>query len=198
MTQETRYYFIDNYKRLDRDFCFIESPVEEIRLASWKITDGESIKAEYPEGAAVKMSDRGGRVLSDFIGTKTLCLIVSKRVKELIEGFVQGSFEYLPLSIINHKDRLETEDYFYINPLGSYDCLNYDESEIDYLDGDKDRIIGVDRFVLSRQKMASIPDLFRIKEDPSEYVISQRLLDALRSMDPEPTNLVVEEIEVSE
>ncbi len=193
-----KYYFLETYDRLDRDFCFIDQPVEEIRLASWKIIKGASIEDEYPESAAVRMSDQApGRVLTDFIGNEELCLIVSKRIKELFESIVSCHTEYLPLSIINHKNRVASKEYFYINPIGTLDALNHDQSVIKYLDGDKDRIVRVRKFVLSQKKLSDAPDLFRIKEKPTKYVISQKLLDALRSLDPEPTNLVVKEIKVA-
>ena len=54
-------------------------------------------------------------------------------------------------------------------------------------------MVDVHRFVLDPSKLEDEPILFRIKEEPTEYVISEALLRILR--DEKFTNIFVEEIE---
>ncbi|AZZ95324.1 hypothetical protein EUZ85_02295 [Hahella sp. KA22] len=154
----------------------------------------------YPEDIGVTMSNEfPGRVLTDFIANVELCLIVSKAVKETMVKVNQGPIEYLPLWIYNHKSRLESKDYFYVNPLGTYDVLSLEKSHIKFFE-DTDKVVRVYSYVLSREKLnqPNLPDIFRIKEWPKAYVISQRMLEALQAMNPAPVNLVVEKIEIHE
>ncbi|MDG9669603.1 hypothetical protein ONV78_17835 [Hahella sp. CR1] len=194
------YYFVDEYERLDRDYCFIDFPPKEIHLQSWRLMEGAPISEVYPEDIGVTMSNEyPGRVLTDFIANVELCLIVSKAVKKTMEKVNQGPIEFLPLWIYNHKSRLESKDYFYVNPLGAYDVLDLNKSGVDYYE-DSEKVVSVDWYVLSRKKLnqPNLPDIFRIKEWPKAYVISQRMLEALQAMNPAPVNLVVEKIEIHE
>ncbi len=188
------YYFIDQYERQNDDYCFISDPPQEISLLSSYIMDGTPAITKYPTVVQALMSDeRGGRMLTDFIGNGELCLIVSLAAKTVMEQINRGPVEYLPLSILNHKGRLASADYFYVNPLGAYDCLDYAHSEIEYFE-DTQKVVDVDRYVLCPKKLEQVPDLFRIKEEPTGcYVISQTLLDALQAA--QLTNLVVVPIE---
>ncbi len=78
--------------------------------------------------------NEGGIVLSDFIGNSELSIIVSKEVKVIIEKVCGDSCEYQPLSIKNRKGGIASSEYFYINPIGTYDFLNKKESIIEYND----------------------------------------------------------------
>lgn len=190
------YYRIDVYDRQEPGFCFIDRPPEEIHLLSSYIASGESAAEEYPENVIAKMDpNEGGIVLSDFIANSELCLICSERVKLVIEKLCGDSCEYLPVSIENHKGRIASSEYFYINPLGLHDVLNQSLSEIDRTDdGD---VIDVEKFVLDITKMKDVPPLFRVVEKDSEYFASEVLIDALKKEIPDLTNLNLEPIEVA-
>jgi hypothetical protein len=81
-----------------------------------------------------------------------------------------------------------------VNPLAPRDCLNYKQSVIDYTDDRQ--VVGVDKFVLDPRKLQGAPALFRILEDPREYVVNETLARAFAKADF--TNLLIKEIEVSD
>jgi len=159
------------------------------------ISSGESALSDYPSDVQARMSDeKGGIVLSDIVANKNLSLIVHESVKTIIENNCGQTCEYLPLSIINHKGRVASNDYFYINPLGTHDCLNETASDIGWSDdGD---VIHVSQFVLDKNKVKDVPSLFRIPHDKYVYFISQTLVDAIREVKPDITNLNLELISV--
>jgi len=73
------------------------------------------------------------------------------------------------------------------------DCLDLEKSQIDRCtDGS---VFNIDVIVLDKQKLAHPPDLFRIREDPTVYVISERLADAFAEKGF--TNIVLTELEVA-
>lgn len=191
-----KYYRLNVYRRQDEDFCFIDRPPQEIHTLSSYIMSGVSAWPKYPENVTAKMAiGRGGIVLSDFIGNSELSIIASSEVKNIIQQVCGEHCEYLPVAIENHKGRIASTDYFYINPLGTIDCLNKSLSDIDYTDDGK--VIDVDEFVLDKSKIDQMPDLFRVPEKDSSYFINQRLVDEIRKQKPDVTNLNLEPIEVA-
>lgn len=147
---------------------------------------GESAAAVWPADARCVMSSKlGGMVLADFVSNTLSLLIVHKRVKEIMEKVNRGPTEYLPLSILNHKKRLASTDYFVANPLGTYDVLDLKASDIKRSGAD---VVKVKTFVLDPVKMKRAPDLFRPNESPESYFISKRIATELRKLDPPNTN----------
>jgi hypothetical protein len=98
--------------------------------------------------------------------------------------------EYLPFTLINHKGRIHSTDYFIVNPIGALDCLDKQASTIEYMEDG--RIIAVISYVLDPNKLTDAPDLFRIKEWPRKYVISERLASAFTESNF--TNIILQEI----
>lgn len=190
------YYRINVYQREDPDYCFIDRSPKEVGLLSAYITGGKPAAPEYPENVVAKMDSSGGIVLSDFIGNSELSLICSGRAKSVIEKMCGETCEYLPLSIENHRGRIASSDYFYINPLGIYDCLHQSLSDIRKTDDGK--VIKVYKFVLDKKLLKDVPPLFRVKEDKRCYFASEPLIDALDKAIPDLTNLLLHSIEVSE
>jgi len=189
------YYRINVHRREDDDFCFLTRPPDSINLLSSYIVKGRSASSRYPENVVAKMSpDRGGIYPSDIIANRNLCLIVESEIKEIIQEFCGEHCEYLPVKIENHRGRIEKKNYFYINPLGSFDCLNKEESVIKY--NSEGKVITVKHFVFDQKKMESLPDIFRVKESEKKYFINQRLVDEIKRRLPDVTNFNLEPIEV--
>ena len=121
--------------------------------------------------------------------------MVAKEVQTIIEDFCDHPIEFLPFELYRFNGKLHTADYCIVNPLGTVDCLNYDESKIEYYGKGKDReVIGIDRMVLSLKKLETAAHLFRLKEEPTTFMISEALLR--RFKEHEFTHLFVKEIEI--
>jgi hypothetical protein len=121
-------------------------------------------------------------------------LIVHREVKDVIAEVNEGPTEYLPLRIYNHKKRLASDEYFIVNPLGAQDCLDLSASKIEYM-GKK--IVAVKSIVLDRKKLEKAPDLFRVREDTTVYVASQRLLKRIMMGERTTTNITADVLPVA-
>jgi hypothetical protein len=189
------YYKINLMPRHNPDFCFLQDFPQGVGLNRYKFGKGEAFGDEYPEGARVYMSSKErGMKLPSLIGNIRSMLIVHQGVKETIEKMNKGPTEYLPLQIFNHKKRLASDEYFIINPLGGWDCLDLSASKIDYLDG---KVADVLEIVLDKEKLKRVPELFRIREDTTVYVASHTLMQAVVKGDPKPTNLYIDKLPVA-
>lgn len=175
------------------EFFVFERAGPDLKDTCYKLYDGEPFGDEYPKAARVYMSsDFPGMKLPDFVSNMNGALMVSRKVKESIQAIQKAPTEYLPAVIYNHKKRVASQDYFFINPLGTVDCLHLKKSKIEW---HKKDVVDVEEAVLDKRKLKDLPDLFRVREKPHLYVASWTLVKAWIDMDPRPTNCFVEELE---
>ncbi|OJH39240.1 imm11 family protein [Cystobacter ferrugineus] len=160
-------------------------------MYSHRMGQGHPMGDKYPQNAEWQMSDRyGGTKLASLIASHYL--VVERKLKEVFER-TGVPMECLGFTLYDHKRQVASRDYFLINPLGTFDCLNLEKSEIEYSDETPGEIIGIDKYVLDRNKLRSAPDFFRIKEDPYVYVLSHKLVDELKQLNP--TNVYLTQLE---
>jgi hypothetical protein len=190
----TRYFKINTMPK-DTAFAFTDDEPSGFDKG-YKLSDGDRVlpKDGYPADAHVRMSDAFGRELGGIIGNTQSLLIVSKALKEQIDQVNADPVQILPVSIYNHKNRVASADYFVVNPIGQRDCLDLDESEIEW---DGDDVVALEKPVLSEAKLAGAPDLFRVKEDPSTYVASEHLVRRWIKLEPRPKNVLLIELTVA-
>jgi hypothetical protein len=186
------FFILSTLAHSDPESCFLKDPPEGTDEWTHRMAKGHSMRDVYPRDARVFMhKSKPGFGLPSIVGNTQMFLIVDAKVKAAIEASNVAQIEYLPLSIFNHKRRLASADYCIVNPLGSFDCVDLEASEIEWLEGD---IVGVDRYVLDGRKLERAPDLFRIREDPSVYVVSGNLAERLRALPA--SNLSLTKLEV--
>lgn len=114
-------------------------------------------------------------------------------VKAVLEPHAQ-QVECFPFQLINHRGRLHSEAYWIINPLDFVSCLNPGLSRITYSAKDPGMVVTLDEAVFDAQETANCPDLFRLKEDPRTYVISDAIAAEMQRQ--QFTNIFLEDIKV--
>ncbi|NVJ09699.1 hypothetical protein HUW63_31305 [Myxococcus sp. AM001] len=186
------YYLILPMSRENLNYCFVDNYPEGLGLIDYKIGHGEPLGADYPMDARVYMTERyKGMQVPDLVENTCGMRIVSRRVKEVFERVNQSPVEYLPVAIYNHKKRVASTDHFIVNPLGTVDCLNLEASEIEYHNG---KVVSVDNPVLDPAKVETAPHLFRMREHSYSYLFSEVMFQALRTLDPRPTNFILDQL----
>lgn len=142
--------------------------------------------ADYPPEPQWRMSDEyGGLKLPSLVANTNNMLVLERSLKDIIEA-TGVAVECLPFVLLNHKGRVASRDYFIINPLGNRDCLNLEASEIEWME---DEVVELRKPVLDPEKLKDAPDIFRIKQDREQIVISHKLADALKQA--KPTNIYI-------
>lgn len=118
--------------------------------------------------------DRGGLELGDYVSNLAGVLPLRKGCAEAIaSAFELGEHELLPARLINEKNRVHSDDYVVLNPLGEHDCLNPQLSDMDGSTFDPTvQIMG--KWCLHADKIPPL-DLFRVK-CVEGYVFSERLV----------------------
>lgn len=192
------YFQINLMPRKNSEYCFLRSYPEGLDIHTYKLGKGERLGAEYPADARIYMDPRErGIELPSLIGNTCCMLIVDRPMKEVLERLNKAPVQYLPVRIYNHKKRLASADHFIVNPIGTYDCLDTEQSGIEYEDGE---VVNVDEeaLVLDREKMKEAPALFRVREDPGIYVVNEDVVDAWIALDPRPTNVNIWELDFAD
>jgi hypothetical protein len=189
------YFQLDDCPTRDDDAVCLDDEPEGINMSQWKISDGIAMGADYPPDAKWRMSDEYPETkLTSLLATVSNMLVVDGRLKAALEA-TSVPIEFLPFTLYNHKNRVASRDYFIVNVLGTFDCLHPTKSEIRYSKEYPDEVIGIHKHVLDKRKLASAPDIFRVKEDPTMIVISARLAAQIKKLDPLPTNVYLTKLE---
>lgn len=138
----------------------------------------------FPEGAHFEMSKRFPRQvkLPDSALNADRMVVASAPLKALIESKQPPSVELLRVSIINHKGRVASPDYYIISPLQVVDCIDKASSDLDWNVINPSLISGCMKLVLDLSAVDDSLLFFRPKH--LEYVtfvrrdLAQAITDA--------------------
>jgi hypothetical protein len=157
----------------DDKLVVVEDYVAGLEMFDWKTKFGHRTSSEWPPNATITLRKSSGKKLTDLLSTIKNTLIVSPRVRAIIEENTKGTeIEYLPVMIYDYRKRLLSGDYVIVNPIGTFDCLDLEASDILWDEKDSTRALAVNNAVLSEKKLKNAPALFRVREEPSWYIVS--------------------------
>ena len=130
-----------------------------------------------------------GTVLTDFMTSVSGFLIVHERVALVMETNNAGPTEFINVEIRNDEEKTLANDFYIVNPIGAHDVIDWKASKTQLSDdGTLTENLGPGDIALDRKKVTRAPDLFRIQECPTRYIISKRIAAALRALEPDVTN----------
>ena len=189
------YYFLQTTGNLqNEDQLFIEESPDGLGWHDYYLSIGEYAAPYYPENCRITIRSSGAiGDISDFIGNSRGYFIASVRLKDVLKkNCADIEIEYLPVKLYSRENRLICDDYSFINPIGTVDCLNEKESQIRY--DRRGDIISMEKLVLDAAKLGNSPRLFRIYRKPMWYVFNGELASAFS--DAGITNLIGEKLPV--
>lgn len=179
---------------LDKKLAIIDQAPEGVGKWDFCMSRGEPIGDKYPENAKIRLNEYPGFQLRSLIGNVLAYFIVDTTMKKAIEDGKNNQIEYLPFTLINHKGKVHSTDYWIINPIGSIDVLDVPNSKVS-LGRRTGEIVGIDEFAFFGDKLADAPDLFRIPQDLSRYFVSEKL--ASWWQEDGCTNIYLEEVKIT-
>lgn len=167
-------YFIMKSERLEdytaigkvpRGMTHIHKPATGIRM-------GDS----YQDGQAFDMdADTLGLKIADVIHNMVGYLMVSPRMKTLLEQHAKAEIEFLRFTLMNHKKRVESASCYIANVIGGKDWTDLEKSEGQLNPLHKDRYMRVKRLVLKEDAVDSEANLFRLSAAPRLMIVREDL-----------------------
>jgi hypothetical protein len=162
-------------------FCALEC-LENVE-DSYELKRGISRANGFPADASFRMDAAHPKnvKLADNVYNLDRMLVVSKKLKELIESKAPPSTEFLPVTIYNHKGRVASADYFIVNPFLLQDCIDKKKSQIEWNDIDPELICSCFGLVLLPDTIDPKLLLFRPKHMPTIVLVRRDLADEIEA-----------------
>ncbi|WP_342377434.1 hypothetical protein NVS55_39030 [Myxococcus stipitatus] len=150
--------------------------------ADWRFDEGTSLIREFPRRAAIQFSDNypDARRLYDFQTNILSAMIVSGRVRKILESLEITNAEYLPVAVKNHKGEVVAEDYAFVNLVGAEDAIDAEKSiyEMDSLA--KDQIGWLKKLAIKESGIRPESKMFRCTMDRRLILIREDVLAAFQ------------------
>ncbi|MEQ1850440.1 MAG: DUF1629 domain-containing protein [Chthoniobacteraceae bacterium] len=131
----------------------------------YQFNDGMSRAENFPSDAAFTMDPEfpDNTLLTDNLINLNMMIVVSSKLREFLEKRAPTHLEYLRVTILNHKGKPASEDYFIIHPIDPVDCLDLPKSQPTYSSMDRTNIKRVKQVALDESKVDRDRLLFRPK-----------------------------------
>lgn len=151
----------------------------EVDLYSDK--DNKAIWNNMFAAAQLKETIESKKIWGDILGC-TRKLVINKKVRDILLPFCDPSSTKCIPTKLRKKNKLELpSEYFLLDPFLTLNTLNYQESEFTFFFDESQS--STENIVLDSIKLKTAPDVFRIKYEDNDIIISQNVVDALKKND---------------
>ncbi|MBZ4417958.1 imm11 family protein [Myxococcus sp. RHSTA-1-4] len=167
----------DSFAWITKDSDFLMHCME-----SYLLHEGVSVKSWFPTDTVFQLDDSRGIKLTDSIPNTLHLLIVSEKLKGVLEEKSGAAIEFLPVRIRNQRGRFVQEPYFIVNPVGTLECVAREKSRFWCSEIRPDQVFHFHNLVLDESKIPPDARLFRLKEKSNLFIVREDLgKDILRA-----------------
>jgi hypothetical protein len=148
----------------------------------FELQDGLSLQATFPPEAAYRMDDNHpDRIaLHEFLDNLDQQLVIHERVRDLLEAEGVRHVEYLPVRVLNHKDREVKARYFIANTYPLVDCIDQDKTRFKWNPLNDQAMMNVENLTLFEERIPPDFKLLRLKYLPSAMLIHRELAQKMK------------------
>ncbi|HYO52713.1 imm11 family protein, partial [Archangium sp.] len=156
--------------------AYIEQEIDDLDKP-WLLSEGVRMGAEFPAGAPCYISRKWrGMRLDDFVSNKFDWLVVSERVRKILET-EPIEVEWLPIRLFDQKKREVQASYALAHIIGTVDCIDLARSDFDRSAAWPEEIFILRRLVLDMARIPKHAILFRLKEKSRTLIIRSDLVE---------------------
>jgi hypothetical protein len=165
----------DNY---EKGLCVVEPPVGLKK--GYEVREGISRVEGWPADVVCRMDPEYPKdiELSDNLYGAGVP-IVSARIRDFLSAAEVDNIEFLSVTIMNHKDRVASRDYFIMNPLRIIECIDLEKSSVKWNLIDRELIDSCKKLVLDDKAIPDDCKVFRAKFLPMRIIVRGQLVKAL-------------------
>jgi hypothetical protein len=133
--------------------------------APWELLEGVPRAVDFPADFHYAMDPDfpHDTLLVDNLINTGMATVVSLRLKRFLEQRGLKKVEYLSVTILDHRGRPASRDYFMVHPIDPVDCLDQVKSGVRYSAIDPETIQEVKRLVIDESRLDPERELFRPK-----------------------------------
>jgi len=147
----------------------------------WELHEGVSQIAKFPKGVTFTMHPDYpyNTVLTDSLRNTDLVFVASLRLKDFLEARALSDVEYLRVTVIDHKCRTASRNFYIIHPINPVDCLDIDKCEVKWSKIDSKDISSLRHLVLDESKLNPQRALFRPKYFCQVILVERNLAESI-------------------
>ncbi|MCX4030507.1 hypothetical protein H0A36_28645 [Endozoicomonas sp. SM1973] len=174
-------YWILISERSDDNQFYLDGTPPLISTNEWSFEEGSAVTGIIPEIEMLYTIEPNEIMTDNLVSPGFRGLLIRNKVKGLLEILGLDNIQYFKTKLINEKTKESTEDYYIANIIGTYDCVDYDKSDLTFWDdGD---IEFVESFVFKDISDQEPPEIFRLSSFLPLVIITDRVKKALDKQD---------------
>jgi hypothetical protein len=137
--------------------------------------------AAFPSEAAFTMDPDfpNDTLLTDNLVNTDRLVVVSPKLKAFLESQRLAKVEYLPVTILNHKGRPASRDYFIVHPVDLAACVDTERSDVEWSVIDPTSIDSATRLVIDETALDPEVALFRPRPFYDVVLVRRPLAEAI-------------------
>lgn len=160
----------DSFAWITRESQFL---LDDMR--SFQLCEGMPVASWFRPDSPFDLSEDYGTKLADHVPNTLGFLMVSAKLRELLERHAGAQIEFLPITLRNQRKQLVKKPYFIANLLGSVDCVDMRRSEFSRSAIRKDQVRRFYHLVLDEKRIGPEDKLFRLSESKRTIVAREDL-----------------------
>jgi hypothetical protein len=149
----------------------------------WELDECMPLRDKIPAAAEIRMkADFPNDIeLVDNLYVGGSVLYVNERVCKLLDAQGVKNVEFLPIKVLNHKNKPVKEKYFIVNILTRVDCIDLKASKLVWNDIDPEMIGGVTKLVIDPARIPKDVKLFRPQRMQYKMLLHRTVADAIKA-----------------
>lgn len=163
---------------------------DSIERKGYLLKSGTSCVSWFPSDVEFKMDVDHGVKLVDSLPNNVGLFIVSHALKAMLEKLEEVKVEFLPVSILDHHERVVDADYYVANFLDVAACMDAEQSDFVMGKVDKTQVFQFKQLVLNSEKIPPNLPIFRLAEQTKTLLVEKSLAESIASAYGEGINFV--------
>jgi hypothetical protein len=157
---------------------------DDLPFKDYKFKEAISLKEHFKEPVAFYMDKdlEDARLCYDVLDNRWSLLLISERMMNAIKDSDCGKVEFLPVKIIDQRNKPIKVPYYIVNTLESVDYIDENKSTLRYSRLIAEDINIVHKLELDMPRIPENRDIFRTKKFSLVYIVSQRLKNKLEQL----------------
>lgn len=135
----------------------------------------------WDSGITLFYNSKEGNRVTDFLGNDLGWLIISEKLKSIIEDKKIKGIQFLSIKIKNQVNNTVLNNYYVANIYNLVEALDLENSDYsEYELDENEKVISVKKHAVKEEKVTNM-DIFRLKEDKFPIFVSEKFIQLINN-----------------